>query len=63
MKKHRASMAGLDDDTVTRRLGAGLSMPGAIGEILGSIDHAQASPEHFGDAIVKKEQDDEDEEL
>jgi hypothetical protein len=65
MKKHRASMAGLDDDTVTRRLGAGMAMPGAIGEILGSIGHAQASStaEQFGGAIVKKEQDDEDEEL
>ena len=56
-------MAGLDDDTVTRRLGAGMSMPGAIGEILGTIAHTQASPKQFGDAIVKKEQDDEDEEL
>lgn len=40
-------------------------MPGAIGEILGSIGHAQAksSAEPFGGAIVKKEQDDEDDEL
>jgi hypothetical protein len=65
MKKHRASMAGLDDDTVTRRLGAGMAMPGAIGEILGSIGHSQTSsgPDSFGGALVKKEQDDEDEEL
>jgi len=65
MKKHRASMAGLDDDTATRRLGAGMAMPGAISEILGSISHAQANQrtEPFGGAIVKKEQDDEDEEL
>ena len=65
LKKHRASMAGIDDDTVTRRLGAGMAMPGALGEILGSIGHAQAgsSSEKFGDVIVKKEQDDEDEEL
>jgi hypothetical protein len=65
MKKHRASMAGLDNDTATRRLGAGMAMPGAISEILGSIGHAQAksSAEPFGGAIVKKEQDDEDDEL
>ena len=64
MKKHRASMAGSDDGAVTRRLGAGMAMPGAIGEILGSIGHTQSSgPEQFGGAIVRKEQDDEDEEL
>jgi hypothetical protein len=63
MKKHRASLAAVDDDTLTRRLGAGMPMPGAIGEILGSIGHAQTRAENFGGALVKKEQDDEDEEL
>jgi hypothetical protein len=63
MKKHRASLAAVDDDTLTRRLGAGMPMPGAIGEVLGSIGRAQTSAENFGGALVKKEQDDEDEEL
>ena len=63
MKKHRASLAGVEDDTLTRRLGAGVARPGAIGEILESIGHAQTSAENFGGKLVKKEQDDEDEEL
>jgi hypothetical protein len=62
MKKQRASMSGVDDATLTRPLGAGMAMPGAIGEILGSIGHAQTSAEDFGGTLVK-EQDDEDEEL
>jgi hypothetical protein len=54
-----------DESLFTRRLGAGMAMPGAIGEILGSIGHSQTSsgPDSFGGALVKKEQDDEDEEL
>ena len=63
LKKHRASLAGVDDDALTRRLGPGVAMPGAIGEILESIGHAQTSVENFGGALAKKEQDDEDEEL
>lgn len=63
MKKHRASLAGVDDDSLTRRLGAGVALPGAISEILESIGHAQTSAENFGSTLVKKEQDDEDEEL
>jgi hypothetical protein len=63
MKKHRASLAGVDDDSLTRRLGAGVALPGAISEILESIGHAQTSAENFGGTLVKKEQDDEDEEL
>ena len=62
MKKYRASLPSFDEDTLKRRLGGGLS--GAIGEVLGSMAPAQSAsgPEQFGGAIVKKEED-EDEEL
>jgi len=49
MKKQRASLSGLDDEIMQRRLGLGLS--GGMGDVLGLISHADCS--------VKKEEDEE----
>ena len=43
MKKQRASLPGFNDETLQRRLGAGLTSPGAIGEMLGTTSNAQAT--------------------
>jgi hypothetical protein len=66
MKKQRASLAGPDADTIQRRLGG--SMTANIGEILGSAGGSQERTDsisdkgmhHFGGAIVKKENEDEE---
>ena len=73
MKRQRASIPGFDDETLKRRLAGGMGMPGAIGEILGSIGHAHSSSAsretrkggglQFGGAIAKKEEESEEEEL
>jgi hypothetical protein len=73
MKRQRASLAGQDVDVIQRRLGSALT--GNIGEILGSGGDPPPTPSplakptsvggnngmhHFGSAIIKKEQDDEE---
>lgn len=63
LKKQRASLPGLDDDVVRRRLGSGLA--GAIGEILGAIDHGQSlnGSNVFGENMAKNQEPLEEEEL
>lgn len=67
MKKQRASLAGPDAELIKRRLGS--AMTGNIGEILGSAGEAEAQSNnsigdqgmhHFGGAIIKKENEDEE---
>lgn len=66
MKKQRASLAGPDAELIKRRLGS--AMTGNIGEILGSAGEAKAHSNsvgdqgmhHFGGAIIKKENEDEE---
>jgi len=64
LKRQRASLPGLDDEMMRRRLGGG--MGGAISEILGSIGTVQGQPASsgpsttFGGNIVKTEEEDEE---
>ena len=64
LKKQRASLPGLDDEMMRRRLGGGIG--GAIGEVLGSIGSVQNQPASsgagtmFGGSIVKAEEEDEE---
>jgi len=65
LKKQRASLPGLDDEIMRRRLGGGIG--GGIGELLGSIGSAQSPPAStgassmFGGSIVKTEEEEEEE--
>jgi len=62
-------MAGLGDESLQQRLGAGLGLPAPISEIVGSIGHAQSSgstsngTSQFGGTLVKQEPENDDEEL
>lgn len=73
LKKQRASVTGLDDEAMKRRLGLGLS--GATGDILAPIDPVHVKEEHghvedqltkaldYDEQMVSKNKMSEDEEL
>jgi len=71
LKKQRASLAEFDEE-IKKRLGAGLGLPGTIGEILGDAAQAQSPQQEtsngglqfqFGGALNKQTKSEDDDEL
>ena len=68
MKRQRASLPGLENDSIEKRLGNDAAMSSALGEILGTSNQTGDKPtsesnDQFGGPLLKPKVEDEDEEL
>lgn len=68
MKRQRASLPGLENETIEKRLGNDAAMSSALGEILGTSSQtgdkqSSESNDQFGGPLLKPKVEDEDEEL